>query len=237
MADHKPHANTSPAAATDEPRRNLTSDPLYKHIEAIELRDKSKGRENLLIDRETKGDLQAYLDFLSKAYDSVGRQFLECVRDLADAERLSQNLSSHAQMMLDREALTFSRLERSRNVPRGSISDKFGSSLARLEEHWKAELFQKALDLEQEPASAKVTRKENSTKAIAKTRPLARIKCEMVRDWMTEEGYTVPELAQRLGVSERVITSILNQDRYHGNPAVTKLAKEMNRDIADLYEG
>jgi hypothetical protein len=67
--------------------------------------------------------------------------------------------------------------------------------------------------------------------------PSPRINSCLIKDWMTEEGYTVPELALRLRVSKRAITSILNQDRYHGNPAVTKLAREMNREIADLYEG
>ncbi len=58
---------------------------------------------------------------------------------------------------------------------------------------------------------------------------------DLIIDWMEDEGWTNKTLAQRLDLSERVISSMRNNGKYHGKDAVTKLANLMERDPIDLY--
>ncbi|MFN7998613.1 MAG: hypothetical protein U0Q18_33630 [Bryobacteraceae bacterium] len=62
------------------------------------------------------------------------------------------------------------------------------------------------------------------------------VKTDLINKWMTEEGYTGKELAQKLGLSERTVSSIRRNGPYHGRKAVLKLATLMNRDEFDLYQ-
>jgi DNA-binding Xre family transcriptional regulator len=53
--------------------------------------------------------------------------------------------------------------------------------------------------------------------------------------WMKDEGWTNEELAERLNISERTVSSIRNNGKYHGSDAVNKLANLMGCDPIDLY--
>ena len=52
---------------------------------------------------------------------------------------------------------------------------------------------------------------------------------------MLDEGYRNKDLAAQMKVSPRTISSILNDGKYHGLDAVTKLANLMKCDVEDLY--
>lgn len=69
--------------------------------------------------------------------------------------------------------------------------------------------------------------------SAATTKPT--LKVAFIREWMHEEGWDNKTLADELKVSERVVSSILNNGAYHGSTAVTKLANLMGRDVIDLY--
>lgn len=62
-----------------------------------------------------------------------------------------------------------------------------------------------------------------------------KLNVELIKGWIDNEGYTNETLAMKLKISERVLSSIRNNGRYHGNDAITKLANAMGRDPADLY--
>ena len=57
----------------------------------------------------------------------------------------------------------------------------------------------------------------------------------LIKTWMDDEGWNNDLLAARLNISERTISSLRNNGRYHGAEAVTKLANLMGRDPGDLY--
>jgi len=63
-----------------------------------------------------------------------------------------------------------------------------------------------------------------------------RLNVALIEKWIADEGYTNKELAGQLGTSERVVSSIRNEGKYHGRDALTTLANLMNRDVDDLYE-
>jgi hypothetical protein len=58
---------------------------------------------------------------------------------------------------------------------------------------------------------------------------------QLIEEWLKKEGYTNEELANTLNISQRTVSSIRNNGRYHGADAVTKLANLMGRDPDDLY--
>jgi hypothetical protein len=70
----------------------------------------------------------------------------------------------------------------------------------------------------------------------------AQVDTNLIKDWMNKEGYTNESLARHLRLSERVISSLRNNGRYHGRDAITKLANLMSEkdathpvDPLDLY--
>lgn len=65
--------------------------------------------------------------------------------------------------------------------------------------------------------------------------PVPALRTDLILTWINEEGWTNKTLAARLGVSERVISSMRNDGNYHGKDAVTRLANLMARDPSDLY--
>lgn len=58
---------------------------------------------------------------------------------------------------------------------------------------------------------------------------------DRINQFVADEGYDNQELAEKLGVSERAVSSMRNNHKYHGRKAVEKLAKLMNLDATDLY--
>jgi len=74
---------------------------------------------------------------------------------------------------------------------------------------------------------------QGNTGAIGSTR---RLNLEVIEKWFTDEGYTNKDLAAQLNTSERVISSIRNEGKYHGRDVLTRLANLMNRDVDDLYK-
>jgi hypothetical protein len=56
-----------------------------------------------------------------------------------------------------------------------------------------------------------------------------------INRWITDEGYDNPQLADKLGITLRAVSSMRNNQKYHGRHAVEKLAKLMQVDAADLY--
>lgn len=65
--------------------------------------------------------------------------------------------------------------------------------------------------------------------------PVPALRTELIKTWMDDEGWTNEALAGKLQTSERVISSLRNNGKYHGRDAVTKLANLMERDPVDLY--
>lgn len=62
-----------------------------------------------------------------------------------------------------------------------------------------------------------------------------RLDIQRIKDWMAE-NYDNQALAAALGKSQRVVSSLLNNGRYHGQPAVAKLAKLMGlSEPTELY--
>ncbi len=57
----------------------------------------------------------------------------------------------------------------------------------------------------------------------------------LIKAWMDKEGWENKTLAKELHITERVVSSMRNNGRYHGTDAVTKLANLMGRDPLDLY--
>jgi hypothetical protein len=66
--------------------------------------------------------------------------------------------------------------------------------------------------------------------------PAVALNVTLIKTWMDHEGWTVQTLAERLSTSERAISSIRNNGKYHGRDAVIKLANLMKRDVEDLYQ-
>jgi hypothetical protein len=64
---------------------------------------------------------------------------------------------------------------------------------------------------------------------------LRRLDARRIAKWMDDEGYTNDELATRLKISVRAVSSMRNNGNYHGADAVTKLANLMNCEVSDLY--
>jgi len=62
-----------------------------------------------------------------------------------------------------------------------------------------------------------------------------KLNTDLITKWMKTEGYTSTELASRLRVSGRAVSSMRRNGKYHGEPAITKLANLMERDADDLY--
>jgi hypothetical protein len=58
---------------------------------------------------------------------------------------------------------------------------------------------------------------------------------DLIKSWMREEGYDNQELAAKLHVSERAVSSLRNNSRFHGRKSVKKLATLMQREDTDLY--
>lgn len=58
---------------------------------------------------------------------------------------------------------------------------------------------------------------------------------ELIGNWIQEEDYSNKELAEKLNISERAVSSLRNNGKSHGREAVTKLANLMKRDVDDLY--
>jgi hypothetical protein len=61
------------------------------------------------------------------------------------------------------------------------------------------------------------------------------LNASLIKAWMEEEGWINETLAERLGISERAVSSIRNNGSYHGLEAVTRLANLMGRDPEELY--
>jgi hypothetical protein len=72
-------------------------------------------------------------------------------------------------------------------------------------------------------------------KAESESEPVPTLCTDIILAWMNDDGYTNRTLAAKLGVSERVISSMRNNGKYHGRDAVTKLANLMDRDPSDLF--
>jgi hypothetical protein len=64
-------------------------------------------------------------------------------------------------------------------------------------------------------------------------RPLLNV--ELINQLIGEEGYTNIELAEKLHLSPRALTSMRKNQSYHGRSAVQKLANLMGRDATELY--
>ena len=62
-----------------------------------------------------------------------------------------------------------------------------------------------------------------------------RLYVELIGKWMQDEGYKNEELAARLNISIRSVSSLRNNGDYHGDDAVIKLANLMKCDAEDLY--
>lgn len=58
---------------------------------------------------------------------------------------------------------------------------------------------------------------------------------ERINKWMEGEGYDNKELASKLLVSVRAVSSLRNNGQYHGGETVTKLANLMQVEVEDLY--
>jgi predicted XRE-type DNA-binding protein len=56
-----------------------------------------------------------------------------------------------------------------------------------------------------------------------------------ISQWIEDEGYTNPTLATALHTTQRTVTSMRNNGRFHGADAVKKLANLMGCDTIDLY--
>jgi hypothetical protein len=76
---------------------------------------------------------------------------------------------------------------------------------------------------------------QGEAKAESDGEPVPALCKDLILAWMNEDGWTNKTLAARLGVTERVISSMRNNGKYHGRDAVTKLANLMGRDPSDLY--
>jgi hypothetical protein len=64
-------------------------------------------------------------------------------------------------------------------------------------------------------------------------RPLLNV--DLINQWIIAEGYNNTELAQKLHLSLRAVTSMRKNQSYHGRRAVQKLANLMGRDATELY--
>ena len=53
---------------------------------------------------------------------------------------------------------------------------------------------------------------------------------DRIERWMQEEGYDNRELAEKLHISRRVVSSMRNNRKHHGRHAIEKLAKLMGLD-------
>jgi hypothetical protein len=81
--------------------------------------------------------------------------------------------------------------------------------------------------IDQPQANAERSREEQG--------PASGLRTDLIEDWIDDKGYTNELLAKRLKLSERVISSLRNDGKYHGRDAVTKLANLMECDPSDLY--
>ena len=75
------------------------------------------------------------------------------------------------------------------------------------------------------------------THAANDPQPRPRLDTDRIEKWMQEEGYDNRELAEKLHISRRVVSSMVNNGEYHGRRAIEKLAKLMGLDAFDLYRG
>ena len=64
-------------------------------------------------------------------------------------------------------------------------------------------------------------------------RPLLNV--DLINQWIVEEEYSDTELAKKLHLSVRAVSSMRNNRSYHGRSAVQKLANLMGRDATELY--
>ena len=65
--------------------------------------------------------------------------------------------------------------------------------------------------------------------------PVHPLNLEFIDQWISREGYTNKELAEKLHCSVRTISSMRNNESYHGRRTVQKLAALMNCHETDLY--
>jgi hypothetical protein len=74
-----------------------------------------------------------------------------------------------------------------------------------------------------------------SPDAAGREKRMPELNVALIKAWMDEESWTNKTLAQKLTISERAVSSMRNNGRYHGKDAVTKLANVMGREPIDLY--
>jgi plasmid maintenance system antidote protein VapI len=58
---------------------------------------------------------------------------------------------------------------------------------------------------------------------------------DLINQWMIKEAYNGAELAEKLEVHLRTITSLRRNQKNHGRKVVQKLANLMGLDVMDLY--
>jgi hypothetical protein len=63
----------------------------------------------------------------------------------------------------------------------------------------------------------------------------AMLNVDLINQWMLKEAYSGEELAKKLDVDLRTITSLRRNQKNHGRKVVQKLANLMGLDVMDLY--